>query len=193
MRLRLFLLAALCLAGCFSASAQWGPDALNYSWGHLKDGKQRLTDQEVLEIIGEDIYNQTYVGARKQYKAGVGLLIGGGVVTLTGVIVSSRAESFITDRGKGTLWNVIKEVWKNGSVENAGLDEAAEDIAKGMVWYACGWGVSYLGSVVLRIGIPFFVAGSKRLDWIADDYNEHHSPVLEVAATPYGPGLRLRF
>ena len=193
MKLRLFLLTALLLAGGFGASAQWAPDALTYKRGHLRDGKQVLTDLEVREIIGEEIFQETYVGARKQYKAGLGLLIGGGVVTLSGAIICNRAESFIKDRGKGTLWAIIKTSWNKGSMDDVGLDQAAEDVTKGIVWYFCGAGVSYVGTTLLKFGIPFYAVGRKRLEWIADDYNRRNAPSLEITATPFGPGLRLQF
>lgn len=193
MKRTLVLIVLFGLLGCLGASAQWAPETLTYKRGHLLDGKHKLTDLEVQEIIGSEIFEETYVGARKQYKAGLGLLISGGVTTLTGMIVCSRAESFIKDRGKETIWAVIKESWNNGSVENVEFDQAAEDIAKGLVWYFCGAGVSYVGTTLLKFGIPFYVAGRKRLEWIADDYNGRNAPQLEVAVTPYGPGLRLTF
>lgn len=196
MKLRLLLLLALlCSAGCWTASAQWAPESLNYGWGHLRDGKHKLSDLEVQEIIGQDIYQQTYVSARKQYKAGLGLLIGGGAVSLGGMIITGRSESFVKDKGKKAIWTLVKESWNKGEIDGSHMDQAAEDIAKGLVWYFCGAGISYVGTIVLRVGIPIFIVGSKRLDWIADDYNERHqqTPVLEMTATPYGPGLRLSF
>ena len=36
-----------------------------------------LSDQEIISIVGNDVFDQTVVGARKQYKAGKSLITGG--------------------------------------------------------------------------------------------------------------------
>ena len=36
-----------------------------------------LSDPEIISIVGNDVFDQTVIGARKQYKAGKGLITGG--------------------------------------------------------------------------------------------------------------------
>ncbi len=52
-----------------------------------------------------------------------------------------------------------------------------------------------VGGTLLSIGIPLKVIGTKRLKWIASDYNARHSTTasLSIGPTPDGLGLMLYF
>ena len=67
-----FVAAFLCLAQ--NANAQIaGP--IHRDGAFLADQRGNiLSNQEVLTLVGQDIYNQTYVGAQKQRKAGKALI-----------------------------------------------------------------------------------------------------------------------
>ena len=82
--------ALLCLAQ--NASAQYaGP--IHRNGAYLADARGNiLSDQEVLTLIGEQVYDETYVGASKQRKtgktliwSGIGGLVGGAVLYGVGV------------------------------------------------------------------------------------------------------------
>ena len=63
--------ALMCLAQ--NANAQYARKGAN-----IVDQKGAvLSDQELISIVGNDIYEQTVIGARKQFKAGKKLITGG--------------------------------------------------------------------------------------------------------------------
>ena len=47
---------------------------------YIYNDPEPLTEYEVLDFFGRDIYNETYVGAKKQMKIGKPLIITGSVV-----------------------------------------------------------------------------------------------------------------
>ena len=170
--------AFLCLAQ--NANAQYvGP--IHREGANLADQRGNiLTDQEVLTLIGSDVYEKTYVGAQKQRKAGkaliwsgVGGMVGGAV--LYGVGLSKIAGDVNQNSSKDEIQTALeKHPGSAGMVLGGTLLMAA-------------------GAIALDAGIPLAIIGKKRLNWVADDYNARKNLAYQVGATPNGVGLALRF
>ena len=60
-----------------------------------QDGR-RLSDDELIDLIGEDIYFNTVVGARKQYNVGRKLLVGGLIGMGAGYLAASTGWKTIS-------------------------------------------------------------------------------------------------
>ncbi len=139
-----------------------------------------LSNQEVLTLVGQDIYNQTYVGAQKQRKAGktliwsgIGGLVGGGVLYGAG------------------LAKIADKVTQNSSKEEIQKALEANPGSAGMI--LGGTLLMVAGGVALDAGIPLAIIGKKRLNWVADDYNARKNLAYQIGATPSGVGLAVRF
>ena len=170
--------AFLCLAQ--NANAQYtGP--IHRDGAYLADQRGNiLSNQEVLMLVGQDIYNQTYVGAQKQRKAGkaliwsgVGGMVGGAV--LYGVGFSKIADKVNQNSSKDEIQRALE-----GTPGSAGM------ILGGTLLMAAG-------SLALDAGIPLAIIGKKRLNWVADDYNARKNLAYQVGATPNGVGIAVRF
>ena len=170
--------ALLCLAQ--NASAQYaGP--LHRDGAYLADQRGNiLSNQEVLSLIGQDIYDQTYVGAHKQRKAGktliwsgIGGLVGGGVLYGAGFA------------------KIADKVTQNSSKEEIQKALEANPGSAGMI--LGGTLLMAAGGVALDAGIPLAIIGKKRLNWVADDYNARKNLAYQIGATPSGVGFALNF
>ena len=170
--------AFLCLAQ--NASAQYaGP--IHRNGAYLADARGNiLSDHEVLTLIGEQVYDETYVGAQKQRKAGktliwsgIGGLVGGGVLYGAG------------------LAKIADKVTQNSSKEEIQTALEANPGSAGMI--LGGTLLMAAGGVALDAGIPLAIIGKKRLNWVADDYNARKNLAYQIGATPSGVGLAVRF
>ena len=168
--------ALLCLAQ--NASAQYaGP--IHRSGAYLADARGNiLSNHEVFNLIGEQVYDETYVGASKQRKtgktliwSGIGGLVGGAVLYGVGL---NKAQ--ITTSS-------TKEEMEKAFQDNPG---SAGMILGGTLLMAAG-------GVLLDIGIPVSIIGKKRLNWVADDYNARKGLTYQFGATPSGVGFALNF
>lgn len=164
----LFLVAILALSVGL-AQAQIKPDALVVQKGQFFDGNgAAISSSQIQQIIGSDIYNQTYVGAMKQFNAGKKLITWGLIGTGIGLAATVAAAALIPTSDVNT-------------------------------WYAGVYGaaaIASLGGTALAVGIPLKVIGSKRLNWIAEDYNAKQSTVsfnITGCRGGYGLGLALNF
>ena len=172
------LLAFFCLTFlCFAqnANAQYAT-SLHREYGKLVDDRGlTLTDNEVLNLIGDDIYNETYVGAKKQCKAGRALIWSGAAGTVAGLGIMMWGQELFTDspymHGLGTE--------TQGQV--------------GLALCLGGLLVTSLGSAALDVGIPLSIIGKRRLDWVAENYNSGTNLTCHFGATPHGLGLTLHF
>ena len=135
-----------------------------------------LSDQEIINIVGNDVFDQTVIGARKQYKAGKGLITGG-----------------ILGIGAGLAGSVLAGV----KAANDGYNDfqrAVENDGSVLAMYLGSVAALSLGSAALTAGIPLKVIGKKRLDWVAEEANRGSGNVtLNVGATPNGFGIALNF
>ena len=163
--------AFLCLAQ--NANAQIaGP--IHRDGAYLADQRGNiLSNQEVLTLVGQDIYNQTYVGAQKHIWSGIGGLVGGGVLYGAG------------------LAKIADKVTQNSSKEEIQKALEANPGSAGMI--LGGTLLMAAGGVALDAGIPLAIIGKKRLNWVADDYNARKNLAYQIGATPSGVGLAVRF
>ena len=172
-----------------TANAQYRPSTLSQHRAGLEDENgHTLTDQEVFQLIGEDVYNQTYVGACKQYKTGKILTIVGAAtagVGLVGTIAGSVATAYAIENGHVTYET------QNGQKVVKGYDDKA---ALAVLGFAAGTTLLAAGDICLSVGIPLQVIGKKRLNWIADEYNHsNYSANIRFGAGQYGTGVVLSF
>ena len=185
----LVIAAVAFIASSVVANAQYRPSTLSQHRAGLEDENgHTLTDQEVFELIGEDVYNQTYVGATKQYKTGKILTIVGAATTgvgLVGTIAGSVATAYAIENGHVTYET------KNGKRVVKDFDNKA---ALAAVGFAGGVALLAAGDICLSVGIPLQIIGKKRLNWIADEYNHsNYSANIRFGAGQYGTGVVLSF
>lgn len=189
--------AALMAFGAATASAQRIDNSGNliYSHGQLLDEDGHvLTEYELMDIIGRRTFNETYNGARQQYKAGKGLIIGGAVAMGVGVATSVGSAIYLgPDRVRSIINGFERDTFEN---EQARIKYKGETTL-GAAAFLSGWALASLGNVCLAVGTPLFIIGKSRLNWIADDHNEE---VYRHGRRPYidfntenGPGIRLNF
>lgn len=168
-----FLVAFLCIAQ--HANAQYAT-TLHREKGNLVDGRGLvLSDNEVLDLIGDEIYHKTYVGAKKQCKVGRILIWSGAAGAVVGTGMMLYGQYLYTD-----------SPYMNGiGTETEGKI--------GLALCAGGLLLELAGSAALDTGIPLAIIGKKRLDWVADNYNGGANLTYHVGATPNGIGLTLQF
>ena len=161
---------------------------LNYSRGDFSMNGVELDNEQMRLLIGEDIYNQTYRGARKQRAWGKTLsLVGAGVGALGAVAYAVGLSE----------WTVTEtHTWYEDSSGHTWGDKYyydEDDPNYGLL--VLGVVAIMAGSTMFNIGIPLKIIGNRRLSWIADDYNQRNTyrAQLHVGATPNGVGLALRF
>lgn len=168
-----FVAAFLCLAQ--NANAQIaGP--IHRDGAYLADQRGNiLSNQEVLTLVGQDIYNQTYVGAQKQYKAGNGLIWGG----VAGV-------------GLGLVGAVLTGV-QVGKKNYSDVETALKNDSSIAGMYLASTAVMSAGATALSAGIVLKTIGKKRLNWVEGQANATKGYSLNLGATPNGVGIAVRF
>ena len=166
-----------------SANAQYIPAQIHRDGAAFVDEHGRtLSDNELINAIGEDIFEDTVTGARKQYKAGRPLVISGGIglgVGLAGIIggvaMVGAANPYQSSDGQVYF-------------DDYDLAEA------GAVVTALGVVAAALGGTALTVGIPLKAIGQSRLNWVENDYNERAGGYsLHIGSAPHGVGLTLNF
>ena len=183
----LFALSAVLFAmlSTVRASAQYLPRVLEEEQGYLMDENgQKLSDEDVRFVVGDEIYNATYKGARKQYRAGNALIKGG----VAGMIAGS-----VTTLGSTIMFVTGGMIIDPETYEVEQVDARA---ILGVLGIATGISVTAVGALALSAGIPLKTIGYKRLDWIADNYNENNgrrNVTLKLGAGKYGTGLVVTF
>ena len=136
-----------------------------------------LSDEDIIGLVGSDIFEETVVGARRQLRAGKGLLIGGAAGIGTGLV-------FAVFTGVAAA--------KSGYYSSDYRDFRNNSTASGL--YLCSVAFTSLGLTALGGGIAFRAIGKGRLGWVADQCNSHKTvATLEWSATPAGAGIVMRF
>ena len=172
--------AFLCLAQ--TVSAQYVPSRIHRDGASFVDGRGRtLSDGELIDAIGEDIFAETVIGARKQYTVGRKLLISGIAGTGVGIASLVGGAALIASAGPHEAAN-----------DNIYFDDK-DKAESGMVVVAIGAIATALGGTALSAGIPLKVIGQSRLNWVENDYNERQSYTLHIGAAPHGVGVTLNF
>lgn len=136
-----------------------------------------LTDSEIIGLVGNDIFEETVVGARRQLQAGKALIIGGAA----GI-------------GTGLVFAVFSGVEMAKSRDNAARNNRSYSYGPGAGLYLCSVAFTSLGLTALGGGIAFRSIGKSRLGWVANQCNPAGSSVtLEWSASPAGAGIVMRF
>ena len=185
-----FFAAFLCLAQ--SAHAQYIPAQIQRNKDMFVDENHRiLSDNELIDAVGADIFEETVVGARKQYNAGR-KLIRGGAITMGSGLLSMIGGSVLMYACGGTGSYID---YYNGKYADRYYSEGGNEngIIAGAVWYVGGAAALLVGSMVLEAGIPLKIIGTSRLNWVENDYNARQDYTLHVGAAPNGFGLTLNF
>lgn len=175
-------LVLLCIAAAQSTlSAQMVSGRVTLEDGvfYNAEGKQ-LSDSQALELFGQDIYEESYVGASRQYKTGRTLV-------RIGIPVTAAGLGLFTAGYIGLL---------------ASMDEDSDSDAPGStICLMSGLMIAAAGSVCLEVGIPFKIIGSNRLSRIERNYNAsiagrpaaRPEPYLSLQSGRHGVGLALHF
>ncbi len=167
---------ALTLSAVFSTvvSAQFRPDRIELDHGVFYDGSgQALSDAQVRSLFGDDIYHETYVGARQQFRSGRTLLTGG-LVAL----------------GAGLACTIVSA---NSAETGFDGDYYYDDSALAGIWL--GIITMAAGGVAIDAGIPLMIIGTRRMAWMEGEYNSRPAPAwsLSFRQTANGAGLVLSF
>lgn len=158
------ILMGIFALGLGQAQAQINPDYLSMKKGKFYDENGRvLTDGQMRQIIGNQIFEETYRGATKQFKAGKSLITWGAIGLGVGAVAAGACTALYQDS----------------------YDDALIAGAYG------GYALATLGAIALEVGIPLKIIGKSRLNWIADNYNESKTISLHVTGCPVAPGLGL--
>ena len=170
----LFLSLMMLLAPLFTLRAQEYSPRLEFSRGDFYYGGNRLSDAEIFHLIGEDVFYATYQGATRQRNAGQSMMIAGGVTFGVGIasLFMGLALSYNSqDYPDGNYYTISSLV-------------------------PIGYAAAIAGGIVLDAGIPLFIIGNSRLNWIERDFNRrNHSPYacVNVGGAPHGFGLTVNF
>ena len=152
--------ALLCLTQ--NANAQYtrkGADIVD-------DNGAVLTDSQLIDVVGLDVFEQTVIGARKQIKSGNSLLWGG----IAGFTVGFVGGIYAAYRMAGYKNDVIATPLYLGS---SALMSA--------------------GGSAITAGIVLKSIGNSRLNWVEEQANAANGYSLNVGATPNGIGLYIAF
>jgi hypothetical protein len=166
-----FVAALLCL-GAQNASAQYAFPIVRKGADLVDRSGAVLTDSQIVEIVGSDVYTKTVVDARKQVKAGRGLIWGGagGMVVgaaacITGVVLANN------------VYDVKGELMKD----------------QGTALALVGGAVAGLGALAFDIGMPLYFIGRDRLNWVAEQATNSVSYNYKIGLTPDGVGFAMYF
>ena len=137
---------------------------MRYRSGRLNLGGCNLSDFDVKNLIGEQVYYETYLGARHQRKLGVWLASFGAAVTAGGIVLESY----------GLAWNDSAPYYSGLAVNAVGMA-------------MLGGGIAYL--FISRGRLKWVAADYNE----RNVYGRDRSVSLEVGPTTSGMGLSLRF
>ena len=169
--------ALLCLTQ--NASAQYARKGANI----VDKNGYVLSDSQLINVVGQNVFDQTVVGARKQYKSGKTLIWGG---------VAGMAAGFA-----GVVYSIVK--LNDAGYQN--LDLTNPDHIKTVMDNDPSIGAMYLGSSALTslggtaftAGVVLKTIGKKRLNWVEDQANSAKGYTLNIGTTRNGMGLYLTF
>ena len=161
--------AFLCLAQ--NANAQYARKGANI----VDQNGYVLSDSQLTKLVGNDVFQQTVVGARKQYKAGNGLVWGG-----------------VAGIGLGLAGAVLTGI-KVGKSNYNDVETALRNDSSIAAMYLGSTAVMSVGATALSAGIVLKTIGKKRLNWVEGQATAAKGYSLDLGATPYGVGLAVRF
>ena len=172
------------------AGLGFAQDAFAQYVGHIEREKANLvdpsgrvlTDDEIIGLVGEDIYYDTVVGARRQMNSGKGLIIGGAAGMGTGLV-------FAVFSGVAMSKNIDRY-----SSDSTKARRSSQYTGEAAALYLCSAAFTTAGTLALGGGIALRSIGKGRLGWVAEQCNPRRaSATLEWSATPAGAGIVMRF
>jgi hypothetical protein len=170
---------------CFSqnAKAQYLPDQIHREKDHfVNESGAILSDKELIDAVGSDIFHETIVGARKQYTTGQKLFVSGLAGIGVGIVGIVGGSAIIGAAGPHQTANQQQVTFDD------------EDLAlTGAAVLTIGTIATVLGGTALTVGIPFKAVGQSRLNWVENNYNERQGYTLRFGTAPHGAGLTLNF
>ena len=134
-----------------------------------------LSDQDIVNLVGSDVFEQTVIGARKQYKAGKGLVTGGILGICGGVAGSALSGIKAANDGYNDFQTAVEN---DGAV---------------LALYLGSTALMSAGIAALSGGIILKTIGKKRLNWVSEECNNASNVSFNVGATPNGMGIVLNF
>ena len=173
--------AFMCLTQ--NANAQYIPSQIHRDRADFVDNHGMiLSNQEIIDLVGEDIYFDTVVGARKQYNTGRNLIRSGAITAgaglagiLTGVVFLAQSEAGY-DRVTQTYYDE----------DGIGL--------LGATMVVTGCVAATVGGLLLDAGLPLKIIGQSRLNWVENEYNDRaRGYSFHVGSAPHGMGFTLIF
>ncbi len=195
----LFLISAILLSWAANAQNQSVERALpspyspsvyaEISRGEFLLNGHELNEWETRQVIGNEIYSKTFAPARRQRKAGLVLTIVGGVTTGLGGIIAIGGAAGMAATPVNT-WQQDS----NGRTQDRPYSYQ-RDYSSAQAALLTGTGIFLAGSTMLSVGIPLLVIGQKRLNWVAEDYQEKmaRKASLNLSSGSNGVGLSLAF
>ncbi len=132
-------------------------------------------------ITGVSLYGSDYRKASSQYLSGFWLSIGGAALLVSSIINGAM----LSDYNRGVASMNMPSSMRGNDHSSIGALYVAGGIA---------------GAACLGAGIPLWIRGNRKLNAIADDYNQRYGrntygykSSLSVGATGNGVGLALSF
>lgn len=156
----------------------YGP--LEYRWGHYYDRRGRLYADQLRDYLGVSLYGSDYLKADRQLTWGLVLTVTGATILVGSLVAGGASAEYNRNVSSMNLPYHMRET---------AASSPAPYIVGGLVGAAC-----------LGFGIPLWVKGDKKLNAIADDYNQRYGnknygyrPSLNLGSTGNGVGLALNF
>lgn len=152
----------------------YGP--LEYRWGHYYDRYGRICSDRLNDYLGVSMYGSKYRKAQNQLQWGLWLTMGGAALLTTGIVSGAMQADY--NRGVAQMM---------GRSDSSSME--AVHIGAGIV-----------GAAGLGTGITLLVKGNRKMNEIADDYNQRYGRAahgskssLNVGTTAHGIGLAFNF
>ena len=183
------LATLLCLAQ--NASAQYARIHRDGA-GFVDNRGMTLTDDALIDLIGEDVFFDTVIGARKQYNAGRKLITGG----LIGIGAGYLAASFGTYMLVASSESSVRYYSSNDNYPYRYDYDDPDPLqaVTGALLAAGGYIALFSGYCALSAGIPLKIIGKSRLNWVENDFNDRaRGYSLQFGPAPSGLGLTLTF
>ena len=162
----------------YDAIGPYGP--LEYRWGHYYDRRGRLYADQLRDYLGVSLYGSDYLKADRQLTWGLVLTVTGATFLVGSLVAGGASAEYNRNVSSMNLPYHMRET---------AASSPAPYIVGGLVGAAC-----------LGFGIPLWVKGDKKLNAIADDYNQRYGnknygyrPSLNLGSTGNGVGLALNF
>ena len=166
--------ALLCVSQ--SARAQYRPTKIHRVGTHFKADGRTLSNSELIDLVGEDIYEETVKGARVQLCIGTGLIWGGVACICAGLGYSVYTGYYAAQSNFDTFWEAVKSSRKVYSL------------------YSTSVSILSFGAGAFATGIPIHIIGRSRLNWVENNYNENARDIsCNLGLTPNGLGLVMTF